>query len=116
MKHIAPIAALILAAAPAAFAAEPVVISTPMVYTQPVIYAAGVTYHSQVQYQAALTAIEPVVLEGIVVTPKRTYSASEYASLMASRKLDGSRQVARQQRSGESPWRSAVRAWLPVFN
>jgi hypothetical protein len=116
MKLSAPIAALVLAAAPAAFAAEPMVISSPMVYTQPVIYAAGVTYHSQVQYQAALTAAEPVVLEGIVVTPKRTYSASEYASLMASRKLGGNRRLASKHRSADSFRGSAVKAWLPVFN
>jgi hypothetical protein len=60
-----------------------IVFKTPVTYTEPVTYAAGVTYLSAVTYSetadvTGAAKAAPVVLEGIVVTPKHTYTTTEW--------------------------------------
>lgn len=77
--------------------AEGVTFNTPVTYTQPVTYAAGVTYLAPVTYSetrqlAALNAAAaPVMLDGVIVTPSRTYSEAEWRAVRLARAEQKSR-------------------------
>lgn len=104
-----------------AAAGQGVTFDTPVTYTQPVTYAAGVTYLAPVTYGAevkTVAAAEPVVLEGIVVTPKRTYTASEWdAHLLAREEGPAPRllPVHRMHKRG-GDWTGVMKSFLPVFH
>lgn len=116
MKTAILFAAALAAASTLASANEGITFSKPVTYTQPVTYAAGVTYLAPVTYAASTTTLEPVVLEGIVVTPKRTYSASEYrVHLLSKRSKSPHTTVVRHQRQ-RSEWNGVVGVLGKVFN
>lgn len=84
MKTTILLAAALTSTSMAAVAAG-VVFKTPVTYTEPVTYAAGVTYLAPVTYAAATTTLEPVLLERVIVTPKRVYAEHEWQAHIATR-------------------------------
>lgn len=71
-----------LALTAASSQAEGITFNKPVTYTQAVTYSAGVTYLAPVTYgEPALASnvqAEPVRLERIIVTPRRSYSEREW--------------------------------------
>lgn len=105
------IAASLLAAP--AFAATGIVFNQPVTYTQPVVYAAGVTYLHDVSFSATANSPTPVELEGIVVTPRHTYNASEWHRLqLAKRQAPRGLRLVRRSGHRELGWQGWLKSLI----
>lgn len=93
-----------------------VVFQTAVTYTEPVTYAAGVTYLAPVTYAPTTTeakaAAVPVVLERIVVTPKRTYGEHEWHAHLATKAAVAQTYPVRSERRYEASTPTLLRVLL----
>ena len=115
MKLTTALAAALAATALTAQAGG-IVFQTAVTYTEPVTYAAGVTYLAPVTYAPstpdARAAAMPVVLEGIVVTPKRTYGEREWHAHLAARGAAAQTYPVRSEKRYESTTPALLRVLL----
>lgn len=121
MKKLAALIATAIAFS--ANASDGVTFNRAVTYTQPVTYTAGVTYLGEVTYadQGAKKAAsaEPVLLEGLVVTPTHTYSRSEWDAKMQARferDRDAPRMVRVHRQAKRRDWTSVLKSFTEVFN
>lgn len=116
MKPTSSLAAALLASTTLAAQAGGVVFQTAVTYTEPVTYAAGVTYLAPVTYAPTTAetraAAMPVVLERIVVTPKRTYGEREWHAHLATKAAAAQTYPVRSERRYEASTPTLLRVLL----
>jgi len=104
----------LLAAALATFSLQAhaggVVFEAPVTYTEPVTYAAGVTYLAPVTYAPTAAKPVPVVLERVVVTPKRRYTEQEWQVAQANQRKGAALYTVSGERRADLPRSSGAQA------